>query len=138
MMQHRRHHPELLSETEESTSANPAGEKVDEQLWLRICQLMEEEQPYLNSELKVADVAKSLATNASYISSCVNALRGSSFNQFVNSYRIDYAKKLLRQHPDKKVSEVWALSGFANETSFFRTFKAMTGQTPTEWRAQID
>lgn len=104
----------------------------------RICQLMEKEQPYLNSELKVADVAKSLGTNASYISACVNALRGCSFNQFVNSYRIDYAKKLLRQHPDKKVSEVWALSGFANETSFFRTFKAMTGQTPTEWRAQID
>lgn len=109
-----------------------------ETLLQRICQLMEEEQPYLNSELKVADVAKSLATNASYISSCVNALRGCSFNQFVNTYRIDYAKKLLRQHPDKKVSEVWALSGFANETSFFRTFKAMTGQTPTEWRAQID
>lgn len=109
-----------------------------EMLLQRICQLMEEELPYLNSELKVADVATSLATNASYISACINALRGCSFNQFVNSYRIDYAKKLLRLHPDKKVSEVWALSGFANETSFFRTFKAITGQTPTEWRAQID
>ena len=111
---------------------------ADEALMQRICQLMDEERLFLNSDLKMADVATRLGSNASYVSSCINQLRGCSFNQFVNGYRIDYAKQLLRQHPDKKVSEVWASSGFANETSFFRTFKALTGMTPNEWRAQID
>lgn len=111
---------------------------ADEALMQRICQLMDEERLFLNSDLKMADVATRLGSNASYVSSCINQLRGCSFNQFVNGYRINYAKQLLRQHPDKKVSEVWASSGFANETSFFRTFKALTGITPSEWRAQID
>ena len=111
---------------------------ADEALMQRICQLMDEERLFLNSDLKMADVATRLGSNASYVSSCINQLRGCSFNQFVNGYRIDYAKQLLRQHPDKKVSEVWASSGFANETSFFRTFNALTGMTPNEWRAQID
>jgi AraC-like DNA-binding protein len=26
-------------------------------------------------------------------------------------------------------------SGFANETSFFRTFKAIVGMTPSEWKS---
>lgn len=124
---------------EEAKTADTIDDSAaDEALMQRICQLMDEERLFLNSDLKMADVATRLGSNASYVSSCINQLRGCSFNQFVNGYRIDYAKQLLRQHPDKKVSEVWASSGFANETSFFRTFKALTGMTPNEWRAQID
>ena len=111
---------------------------ADEALLQRICQLMDEERPFLNSELKIADLATSLGTNVTYISNCINSQKGCSFIQFVNGYRIDYAKQLLRKHPDKKISEVWAGSGFANETSFFRTFRALTGMTPSEWRAKID
>ena len=105
---------------------------------LRICQLMNEEQPFLNSELKISDIASRLGTNVSYVSACINRQKGNSFNQFVNNYRINYAKKLLRHNPDKKISEVWTASGFANETSFFRTFKTLTGMTPTEWKAKND
>ncbi len=99
---------------------------------------MDNERLYLNSNLKMADIASRLSTNASYVSACINQQRGCSFIQFINNYRVEYAKQLLRQHPNKKISEVWAASGFANETSFFRTFKALTGMTPNEWRAKID
>ena len=111
---------------------------TEEALMLRICELMDKEQPYLNSELKIADIASRLSTNVSYISACINRQKGCSFNQFVNSYRISFAKNLLSHNPDKKISEVWTASGFANETSFFRTFKFFTGMTPTEWKAKID
>ena len=110
--------------------------EADEALMRRICQLMDEERLFINSDLKMADVANRLATNASYVSACINRQRGCSFIQFVNGYRIEYAKQLLRQYPDKKISEVWTVTGFANETSFFRTFKAMTGVTTSEWRAK--
>ena len=111
---------------------------TDEALMLRICQLMEKEQPFLNSELKIADIASQLGTNVSYVSACINRQKGCPFSQFVNSYRINYAKKLLQHNPDKKILEVWTASGFANETSFFRTFKTLTGMTPTEWKAKND
>ena len=111
---------------------------TDEALMQRICQLMEKEQPFLNSELKIADIASQLGTNVSYVSACINRQKGCSFNQFVNGYRINYAKAMLRHKPEKKLSEVWTASGFANETSFFRTFKTLTGMTPTEWKAKND
>ena len=101
----------------------------------RICRYMEEQQPYLNSELKVQDVADALGTNRTYVSNCIRNQRGCSFSQFVNTYRIEYAQQLLRQYPDKKIAEVSLDSGFSTESSFFRAFKAATGMAPKEWMA---
>lgn len=106
----------------------------NDELMRRIRLLMEEQRLYLNSELKLNDVADALNTNRNLISNCINSQQGCSFSQFVNSYRVEYAKDLIRRKPDTKISEVWMQSGFSTETSFFRTFKAITGMTPTEWK----
>jgi YesN/AraC family two-component response regulator len=103
----------------------------------RITALMEKQQLYLNSELKLQHVADMLGTNRTYVSDCIKAEKGQNFTQFVNTYRVEQAKQLLTKHPDKKISAVWAESGFATESSFFRIFKAVTGTTPNEWRANV-
>ncbi len=108
---------------------------VDDELMQRITQLMEQEKPYLSSELKVSDLADRLDTSSRTISDCIKASTNNTFVNFINAYRIDYAKQLMRQQPDMKISEVFLRSGFANETTFFRIFKAATGMTPNEWRA---
>lgn len=115
-------------------TATAAERADDEQLMQRICQLMDEERLYLNKDLKVSDVALRLGTNTTYISNCINSLKGCTFNQFVNTYRIAYAKQLSQQQPDMKLSSISLASGFSSEQSFFRNFKAITGMTPNEWR----
>ena len=109
---------------------------IEDDLMLRILNYMENEKPYLNSNLKVSDIAGALLTNRRYISDCINDKRHCTFNQFINSYRIEYAKKQLLSNPDKKLSTLCEESGFSNETSFFRTFKTFTGMTPKEWVAK--
>ena len=119
------------------TSASEPDKDTDpnKELMQRICDLMEQQKPYLNSDLKLVDVATLLATNRNAISSCINTQQGCSFSQFVNEYRVAYAQKLMRNQPDIKNSEVWMSSGFSTETSFFRSFKAVTGMTPSEWKS---
>jgi AraC-like DNA-binding protein len=112
------------------------GEALEDTILLnRICELMENEQPFLNSNLKITDVAAMLHTNRTYVSNCINNQRNCSFMQFINTYRVAYAQKLMKE-TDKKIPEIWLASGFANETSFFRTFKTVTGMTPNEWKAK--
>jgi AraC-like DNA-binding protein len=111
---------------------------ADEPLMQRLCLLMEEQRPYLNSDLKRQDVADLLQTNRTYITDCIKATRGQTFSQFINSYRVEHAKQLLSRHPDKKMSAVAIESGFNTESSFFRAFKAETGITPNEWRATLE
>ena len=103
----------------------------------RISKLMSEERLYLRSDLKLLDVAMLLGTNSSYVSECINSIRRQSFSQFVNTYRIRYAKKQLRQQPAAKTAIIAAESGFSSEATFFRNFKAVTGMTPREWLASL-
>lgn len=107
-------------------------------LMQRIVLLMEEQKYYLKSDLKLSDVATALSTNRNVISNCINSQGGCSFSQFVNTYRINHAKELMRRQPDIKIVEVWTASGFTTESYFFRAFKAVTGLTPNEWKQKID
>ena len=114
----------------------PATSAADDELLQHVCQLMEEQHLYLNSGLKLSDVATAVGCNRNVLSACINNLRHCSFSQFVNTYRVEHAKQLLLSNPDTRASEVWMESGFANETTFFRTFKAVVGMTPSEWKSQ--
>ena len=117
------------AETDEPATLSDA----DRQLMERIRQLMEHERLYTNSNLKVSDVAARLNTNSRYVSECIRRSEGTTFSGYVNRYRIDYAQRLMRTNPQKKVSTFYLEAGFANESTFFRTFKAIVGTTPKEW-----
>jgi len=117
---------------EREVSAPVAGKD----LLTRIIELMEKDRIFLRKGLTKADVAKALGTNVSYVSACINAQYGTTFPDFIADYRIRYAKDLMLSHPEKVLAEVAEDSGFANEQSFFRTFKARTGMTPHEWKKQ--
>lgn len=113
------------------------AEKADAELWQRICQLMEEEKPYLDSNFRISEAARMLDVNRSLLSACINAQAGCTFNQYINHYRVEYAKDLMLKQPDIKMTTICTESGFNNETSFFRAFKAHTGKTPREWMGSM-
>ena len=117
------------------TPAPVIRDSANDELMDRIRQLMEQQQLYLNSELKLEDIASVLGLNRSYVSDCINSHTGDSFSQFVNGYRIEYAKQVLRSQPDTKVTSLYLVAGFSSEQSFYRNFKSFTGMTPKEWIA---
>ena len=122
--------------TPEVTAPEPAPDSPrDEQLMQRIIRLMEEQRPYLDSDLKQADVATALGVRLDEVSRCINS-NAFNFSRFVNGYRIEYAKQLMLRKPGIKMTQVAIESGFSNDTNFFRTFKAIVGMTPSEWASQ--
>ena len=124
-----------LPHCDSPTEPAPLPDHASDELMSRITQLMETQRLYLNPELKVTDVADALGIHRNAVSACINA-QGCTFSQLVNDYRLRHAKKLLSEASDKKISTVGSESGFANESTFFRVFKAATGMTPKEWAAQ--
>lgn len=130
---HKRQIDELPDDVQEQDSVAAISDEASAQLMERIYGVMETQKLYQDSSLKVNDLAAALGTNRRTVSDCINSQKGCNFTQFVNIYRVEHAKRAMLQNPDKKVSDIYLESGFANEGSFFRTFKAITGMTPREW-----
>lgn len=102
-------------------------------LFGRIAGLMDDQQVYLQSQLRLADMAAMLGVTQLQMTRCVKQETGEAFTMFANRYRIDHAKRIMQASPDTKLTAVALASGFTNEKSFFRVFKAITGLTPKEW-----
>lgn len=137
LMQKHRQCKEISQSEASAPTAAKAEPDPNKDLMRRINELVENEKLYLNSELKVSDIADAFQLHRNDISSCINSQMGCTFAQYVNRYRIGYAQKLMRQQPSMKVSSVWMESGFGSEQTFFKIFRAATGMSPKEWMAQI-
>lgn len=116
-------------------AANTNG-NAGQALMQRLNEVMQNEKLFLDSNLRLEDVAKAMGVSRTAVSNCINSLYGGQFKQFVNKHRIDYAQRLMLEQPDLKMISVWTQSGFASESAFFRAFKTVTGLAPIEWKRQ--
>ena len=88
---------------------------------------------YLQPDLKITDVAHLLHTNRTYISRVLKEEMGTTFADFINRQRIDYACKLMQQQPQPPVNELARDSGFSSVSSFYRNFKLYKGCSPKDY-----
>lgn len=105
-------------------------------LEVKISAAMEEKKLYLIPGIKITDVATAVGSNRTYVSSAINGAGGMSFADYVNSRRVEYAKKLLKDTTvdgESAMSEVATKSGFASFPSFYRAFMKFTGKSPSAW-----
>lgn len=62
--------------------------------------------------------------------------RYDSLKAFLNYVRLQYAAKILLEHPEMTIADVASFSGFSNSSIFARNFKQHFALTPTEFREQ--
>ena len=104
----------------------------------RLTQWMVQAKPYLNPDLRLMDLREVLPMNRTYLSQFIHDEFDCSFFQFVNRYRIEEAKRLLREEPSLTIEQVALRSGFSSRISFTRVFTNETGLSPREWSAQCN
>ena len=101
----------------------------------RLSDLMTIEKPYLDSELNLVKLAESMQVSPHQLSYIINAGFNENFYQFVNRFRVEKAKELLRDAGENHTMLAVAFgAGFNSKTAFNTTFKKLTGQTPSEFR----
>jgi AraC-like DNA-binding protein/tetratricopeptide (TPR) repeat protein len=101
------------------------------ELYRRIMQLMEEKEFYKRPDLSIAQISDELATNDKYVSQAINQFSNSNFNSFVNTFRVNEARRLMVKDGHKLlVKDIAEKSGFGNINTFNKKFKEVTGLTP--------
>jgi AraC-like DNA-binding protein/uncharacterized membrane protein len=100
---------------------------------------IEAKQLYLDSNLYLKSLAEMLSVKPRELSSLINKGRDQSFFDFINSFRINHAKEVIKNNKDPKLTilEVMYASGFNSKSSFNTAFKKHAGCTPSEWRRNL-
>ena len=98
--------------------------------------LFEKDEIFLDSGLTLDKVSKMVGATSRNLSRAINENNGNNFSEYVNSFRIEKAKKLLvsKAYENEKIATIAYDCGFGNITSFNLAFKAETKHTPSSFR----
>ncbi|GGD03298.1 helix-turn-helix domain-containing protein [Hyunsoonleella pacifica] len=122
---------EMLSTSDNNTTKNQQIEHLK--------RYMVNEEPFLEPSLTVKKLSEQIDIPHRELSILINQQLGQHFFDFVNSYRIEKAKSILKDPSKKKytVLEILYEVGFNSKSSFNTAFKKHTGLTPTVFRKKL-
>ena len=83
-------------------------------------------------EISLESLSKYLGYEKHYVSKYFNKCFKTNFKKFINIYRINLAKELLKDK-SMPITEISYKTGFGSVRSFNRSFKEITGITPSEY-----
>ncbi|VUD66734.1 HTH-type transcriptional activator Btr [Thalassocella blandensis] len=132
--------PKLTSAKSERTkSSEPEPNEKITSLVSKIMHGIKEEKLYLQANINVEQFSEKVGLPYRDVSFAINRAFGNNFFEFINSYRIEEAKRYLsdEQYLDMSIMEILMESGFNSKSSFQRFFKRLTGESPSEYRKRM-
>jgi AraC-like DNA-binding protein len=100
----------------------------------QLCDQMLNNELFLDSELTIKEVALTLDCSPRDLSRVINEQLEMTFLEFVNSYRVEYAKKTLIKKTRMTILDIAMAVGFNSKSTFYSAFKKYTGTSPTEFK----
>ena len=116
--------PEMVSE-EVPESYTEFIEKVDN--WIKT-------DGYVQQGLTIKELSKILYTNRTYLSAYIKTTYKMTFREWITSLRLEYAKNILKEHPEINIQKLAESSGFLSRSNFIKLFSEKEGCTPAKWK----
>ena len=112
--------------------------EADPALAKRIQAHMLSNKPHLSHFLNLEELANQLSMHPRALSVAIKNNFNTNFYEFINSYRIEEAKRLLKDldKPNQTMIEILGDAGFNSKATFNAIFKKTVGMTPTQYRAE--
>ena len=89
---------------------------------------------YTRPGLTIGELAGTLGTNRTYLADYIKSVYHVTFREWIAALRIEYAKRLLSEHPDMTVGAIAEASGFLSLSYFTRIFSEKEGASPAKWK----
>lgn len=123
----------------QESGAQLPEEKVNT-LKKELLDLFEVQKVYINSHLTIESLANKLSTNSKYLSLVINQEFECSWIYFINSYRVEAAKNLIKDSNYEHLNflGIGAQVGFNTKNTFTRVFKRHTGKTPSQFKKEME
>ena len=116
---------EIVSEKEVPKSYTEFIERVDN--WIKT-------DGYVQQGLTIKELSKILYTNRTYLSAYIKTTYKMTFREWITSLRLEYAKNILKEHPEINIQKLAESSGFLSQSNFIKLFSEKEGCTPAKWK----
>lgn len=112
------------------------SEEKSEQYFKVLIDFMEQEKIYKDPDLTLPLLAEELTISRNHLSYIINKYAGLNFYDFINSYRVEEAKKHLTGYQciTSNILEIAFEAGFKSKSTFNKIFKKYTHKTPSEFK----
>ena len=117
--------PEIVSGEEVPVSYTEIIEKVDN--WIKT-------DGYVQQGLTIKELSEILHTNRTYLSAYIKTTYKMTFREWITSLRLEYAKNILKEHPEINIQKLAESSGFLSRSNFIKLFSEKEGCTPAKWK----
>ncbi|MBU1580468.1 MAG: helix-turn-helix domain-containing protein [Bacteroidetes bacterium] len=113
---------------------------LKEELLAGLLLLMKEKEPFVNSKIRIDDVADMMGTNTKYLSQLINEHFGKNFHAFLNDYRCAKVIELFHDpaYDDYSIEGIAETCGFNSRSTFVTSFKRFSGKLPSVYRSAIN
>lgn len=92
---------------------------------------------YTHEQFTLEELASSLYTNKTYLSTFIKEEYDMNFSGWVASLRIDEAKRIMMKEPEKRLQEVAFECGFSSPAYFSSVFSKSEGISPSAWQREF-
>lgn len=102
----------------------------------KLDEYMKKKRPYTDSMISLKKVSSETGIPERHLSQVINEYKKQNFYDFINFYRVEEVKQLLKDPENIKrtLFDILFEAGFNSKTSFNAAFKKYTGTTPSEFR----
>lgn len=116
-------------------ATQPTESEINNDLADTLEALLISDKIFLDENLTLAETARRLGTNTSYLSRLINDHYQVNFSAFLNRYRVEEAKKMILddKYNNFSMEGIAKSSGFRSKSTFNQAFKNSTGLTPTQF-----
>jgi len=117
---------------------NIRTEQETDEIFIRLEKLMQEQQPYVETECNRKTLAEAVGTNEKYLSDSIKNNTGLPVSEYIMKYRLKHANTLLlRPAAEYTIDAVAIDSGFGSRSKFHEHYRNRFGITPNEFRKTI-
>lgn len=116
---------EIVSEKDVPRSYTEFIERVDN--WIKT-------DGYVQQGLTIKELSEILYTNRTYLSAYIKTTYKMKFREWITSLRLEYAKNILKEHPEINIQKLAESSGFISQSNFIKLFSEKEGCTPAKWK----
>jgi AraC-like DNA-binding protein len=109
----------------------------ERELFEQIHQTIVEQQLFLDPGFSRTKFIKIGLVNKNKVARMLQQYAGTNLNGYINGMRLEYAARLLREHPADPIKAIAANSGFNSVRTFYRLFSEKYGMSPVEYKEKL-